>query len=137
MFTNTKRRFTVWYQRSINKIHKPGTSGPDIVLYKTAFSIFRFALKDPAAVLLSSPNNDRRMIKLEAKGIYIVLNRYTVEITNHNFSYHLELGPELMNKMLKMFDNKLQLTIDEEEAQFKDQRSLGLLNVLDIMVYGV
>jgi hypothetical protein len=137
MLTNTKRKFKVWYRRSITNVQNLSPHEPDTVLYKTAFSIFRIALKDPATVLLSSPSNEKRILKLEAKGIYIVLNRYTVEITNHNFSYHLELGPELMSKMLKMFDSKLQLIVDEEEAQFKDQRSLGLLNVLDIMVYGV
>lgn len=137
MLTNTKRKFSVWYRRSLNNLQKSGPSGPDVILYKTAFSIFRIALKDPTAVLLSSPITEKRILKLETKGIYIVLNRYTVEITNHNFSYHLELGPEMMNKMLKMFDSKLQTILDEEEAQFKDQRSLGLLNVLDIMVYGV
>lgn len=137
MFTYLKRRIAVGYSRSLQSLQNKKLEGPDTILYKTAFSVFRLALKDPSSILLSSRIDEKRIIKLESKGIYIVLNRYTIEITNHSFSYHLELGPEMMSKMLKMFDNKLQIMLEEEEAQFKDQRSLGLLNVLDSMVYDV
>jgi len=38
-----------------------------------------------------------------------------------------------MVKLHKMFDAKLRELVDSEEAQFKDQRSVGLLSVLDIL----
>lgn len=137
MLTQIRRKLSVGYRKSLRSIQNSKIKGPDAVLYKTAFSIFRLALREPSTVLLTSTLAEKRILKLESKGIYIVLNRYTIEITNHNFSYHLELGPEMMGKMLKMFDSKLEALLEEEEAQFKDQRALGLLNVLDTMVFDV
>lgn len=135
MLSRLRKKLSVKFQRGLQKAQNKRFEGPDAVLFKTAFSIFRIALKDPSAVLYSSRTEDERFIKLESKGIYVVINRYTVEITNHNFSYHLELGPEVMGKMVKMFDNKLRSQLEEEEAQFKDQRAVGLLNVLDVLSY--
>ncbi len=135
MLSRLRKKLSVKFQRSLQKAQNKRFEGPDAVLFRTAFTIFRIALKDPSAVLHSSNIDEKRLIKLESRGIYVVLNRYTIEVTNHNFSYHLELGPDSMNKMTRMFDNKLRRLLEEEEAQFKDQRAVGLLNVLDVLSY--
>jgi len=132
MLSRYKKRLAVWYSRSLTPLVTSDKYSADKILISTASSIFRIAVKDPSAKLLYSPIESKRIIKLENKGMFIVLSSYVIEITNHNFSYHLELG-QVMVKLHKMFDTKLRELVDSEEAQFKDQRSVGLLSVLDIL----
>lgn len=133
MLARYRKRLAVKFTRSISRLGKDSRFSPDAILARTAASIFRISIKDPAAKLLYSPGNAKRLIRLEHKGMYIVLDSYIIEITNHSFSYHLELGPDVMNRLTRMFDTKLRVMMEEEEAQFKDQRSVGLLGVLDIV----
>jgi hypothetical protein len=133
MLSRYRKRLAVWYSRSLTPLVTSDKYSADKILISTASSIFRIAIKDPTSKLLYSPIESKRIIKLEDKGMFIVLSSYVIEITNHNFSYHLELGHEVMVKLHKMFDAKLRELVDSEEAQFKDQRSVGLLSVLDIL----
>ena len=133
MLARYRKRLAVWYSRSLTPLVTSDKYSAEKILVSTASSIFRIAVKDPSSKLLYSPVERKRIIKLEDKGMFIVLSSYVIEITNHNFSYHLELGHEVMAKLHKMFDAKLKELVDNEEAQFKDQRSVGLLSVLDIL----
>jgi hypothetical protein len=133
MLARYRKKLAVWYSRSLSPLVTSDKYSAEKILVSTASSIFRIAVKDPSSKLLYSPIESKRIIKLEDKGMFIVLSSYVIEITNHNFSYHLELGHEVMSKLNKMFDAKLKELVDGEEAQFKDQRSVGLLAVLDIL----
>lgn len=99
--------------------------------YKTATSIFRFALRDDSADLLLRPVNNSRIIKLEDKGMSIVLEKNYLQIINHTFSYQLDIPYEMWEKLSKLFDIKLDSIVSKEEQAIVSQVTTGLTKVLE------
>jgi hypothetical protein len=63
--------------------------------------------------------------------MYIILEKSLLEITNHQYSYHLEISFELYTKLNKAFDKKLDDLSSEHEKQITTQMSEGLRKVLN------
>ena len=103
---------------------------PITKVHQTASSIFRISLKDPNAELILMPVANKRIIKLERKGLYIKLERYSMSITNHKYNYVTEVPYELYGKLTKMFDNKMDEDYTNEEQQMMNQLEVGIENVL-------
>jgi hypothetical protein len=100
--------------------------------HKTSASIFRLALRNENDIeLLLNPVKDRRIISMPGKGVYIVLEKTLLEITNHTFSYHLEIGFDLYTRLSKLFDIKLSKMRDEYEKDIVNQMDIGLKKVLE------
>ena len=76
------------------------------------------------------PIKDKRILKIDKKGMYITLQKTILEITNHQFSYHIEIGFGLYTKLSKSFDKKLDDLSSEHEKQITTQMSEGLRKVL-------
>lgn len=97
-------------------------------------AIVRMALRNDDSELLLMPLKEKRIIKLDTHGLYIQLHKSTVEITNHKFNYYLELNFRLSNKLIKMFDAKLDARIQLDEFLRMNQIEIGLNNVLQSMI---
>jgi hypothetical protein len=78
------------------------------------------------------PVANKRMVKIEKKGLYIVLQHSLLEITNHKYSYHLEINFDMYTKLSRLFDQKLELNHQVEEEMINDQLNGGLKKVLDL-----
>lgn len=101
--------------------------------HQLSASIFRKALREKDAELILMPVANKRIIKLEKQGLYIVLQHSLLEITNHKYSYHIEINYELYNKLSKMFDQKLDIDLRKEEEVINNQLHGGLRKVFDLL----
>jgi hypothetical protein len=95
-----------------------------------AASIFRLSLKDEKAELLLMPIQNKRILKLDHKGTYIVLEPTHVSITNHQYSYMIEMSFKLVQKLANMFDRKLDESRSVQERAILNQIDTGLSNLL-------
>ena len=105
---------------------------PSTDTHLTAASIFRRALRDRSVELILMPVANKRIIKVERKGLYIVLQHSLLEITNHKYSYHLEINYDMYTKLSRLFDQKLENSFDAEEQMINEQLNGGLKKVLDL-----
>ena len=98
---------------------------------KYAASIFRLSLKDPDAELLSMPIQKKRILKLNHKGSYYIIEDSRMSLINHKYSYIIELSYSLKEKLIKMFDKKLDTTRYKQEETILNQIDSGLLTILE------
>jgi hypothetical protein len=104
---------------------------PITTSHQKAASIFRISLKDNNAKLILMPVTNKRIIKIEKKGLYIKLERYSLSIINHKYSYIVELPYEVYDKLSKMFDDRVDNYYSKEEQQILNQLELGISKVLE------
>jgi hypothetical protein len=107
---------------------------PITKVHQTSASIFRIALKDVNSELILMPVANKRIIKLEKKGLYIKLEKYSISITNHKYNYITEIPYELYEKLVKMFDTKMDTDYEQEEQQMISQLEVGIENVLKSLI---
>jgi hypothetical protein len=128
--TSFKRRIQIHLARCIRKIYNNENLYPNDTI-RTSASIFRLVLRDKDAEFILMPVKDKRILKIDKKGMYITLQKTILEITNHQFSYHIEIGFNLYTKLSKSFDKKLDDLSSEHEKQITTQMSEGLRKVLN------
>jgi hypothetical protein len=128
--TSFKRRIQIHLARRIRKIYNNENLYPNDTI-RTSASIFRLVLRDKDAEFILMPIKDKRILKIDKKGMYITLQKTILEITNHQFSYHIEIGFNLYTKLGKSFDKKLDDLSSEYEKQITTQMSEGLRKVLN------
>jgi len=129
--TSFIRRMQIRLARRIRKTLNASDTTQHNETSRLAGSIFRLSLRDKNAELLLMPVKDKRIIKIEKRGMYIVLEKSLLEITNHQYSYHLEISFELYTKLNKAFDKKLDELSSEQEKAIVSQMSDGLRKVLN------
>lgn len=99
----------------------------------TASSIFRKALRNRSAELSIIPTANKRVIKIEREGLYILLQHTLLEITNHKYSYHLEINYNMYLNLSRMFDQKLEYICKIEEEAINNQLNERLKKVLKLI----
>jgi hypothetical protein len=80
------------------------------------------------------PIADKRIIKLEKQSLYIKLERFNISITNHKYNYMVEIHYNLYEKLVKMFDTKIDNNYSQEEKQLINQLENGIENVLKTLI---
>lgn len=98
--------------------------------HKVAASIFRLSLRDKNADLLFRPSKSKRIVKLDDRGVYIVLTKTMLEITNHSYSFAIEIPFKRYEQLSSMFDRKFDEMVAKEEGNVVSQVSEGLNKVL-------
>jgi hypothetical protein len=98
-----------------------------------AGTIFRLCTKSPSAELLIMPVRNKRIIKLEDRGTYLVLETGNLSITNHKFSYHVEISPDLTTRLARVFDSQLDTLRAQQEKAILNQMEIGLKEVLQTL----
>lgn len=126
------RRLKVRFTRFWKNIHAD-RSFPTDTTHQLASSIFRKALREKDVELILMPVTNKRIVKLEKKGLYIVLQHSLLEITNHKYSYHIEINYETYGKLQKLFDQRLDIDLRAEEEAINEQLHGGLKKVFDIL----
>jgi hypothetical protein len=107
---------------------------PVTKVHQTAASIFRIALKDSNAELILMPVACKRIIKIEKKGLYIKLEKFSISVTNHKYNYVVEIPFDLYTKLFKMFDAEMDGNHYLEEQQMISQLEVGIDNVLKSII---
>ena len=126
LIRNNKFRITKWWK----KLNDSPTSIITTKTHSTAASIFRIALKNKESELILMPITDKRIIKVEKKGLYIKLEKFSISITNHKYNYMIEIPYTLYEKLVKMFDTKMDNDYNYEEKLMMSQLEVGIDNVL-------
>lgn len=125
------RRLKIKFTRFWRNLHAD-KAYPSTDAHLTASSIFRRALRDRNVELILMPVANKRIVKVEKKGLYIVLQHSLLEITNHKYSYHLEINYDMYTKLSRLFDQKLETNFKVEETMINEQLNGGLKKVLDL-----
>jgi hypothetical protein len=99
-------------------------------MHNIAFTIFRIALKNSKSELILMPIASKRIIKIDKQGLYIKLEKFSISITNHKYNYMIEIPYDLYEKLVKMFDSKIDNNYYQEENQMLSQLEVGIENVL-------
>lgn len=100
---------------------------------RVAATIFRMCAKSVDAELLIMPVRNKRIVKLEDRGTYLVLETGNLSITNHKFSYHVEISPDLTTRLARVFDSRLDALRAEQEKAILNQMEIGLKEVLQTL----
>jgi hypothetical protein len=128
------RNLKVKFRKKWKALNDNPKDFPITKVHQTAASIFRISLKDPNAELILMPVANKRIIKLEKKGLYIKLERYSMSVTNHKYNYVTEIPYEVYDKLTKMFDTKMDNDYAQEEQQMINQLEVGIDNVLKSII---
>ena len=126
LIRNNKFRITKWWK----KLNDSPTSIITTKTHSTAASIFRIALKNKESELILMPIANKRIIKVEKEGLYIKLERFSISITNHQYNYMIEIPYTLYEKLVNMFDTKMDNDYNYEEQVMMSQLEVGIDNVL-------
>jgi hypothetical protein len=126
LFRNTKFKIKKWW----NKLHSSPTTVIMTQTHSSAASIFRVALKSEESELIFMPVVGKRIIKMEKHGIYIKLEKFSISIINHQYNYMVEIPYLLYEKLITMFDNKMDTDYQEEEKIMMNQIEVGIDKVL-------
>jgi len=132
--SNFLRNIKFKIKKKWKSINDSPNTFPITKVHQVAASIFRIALKDPNSELILMPVANKRIIKLEKKGLYIKLEKYSLSITNHKYNYITEIPYELYEKLTKMFDTKMDNAHEQEEQQMINQLEVGIENVLKSII---
>ena len=126
LIRNNKFRITKWWK----KLNDSPTYIITTKTHSTAASIFRIALKNKESELILMPIANKRIIKVEKEGLYIKLERFSISITNHQYNYMIEIPYTLYEKLVNMFDTKMDNDYNYEEQVMMSQLEVGIDNVL-------
>ena len=126
LIRNNKFRITKWWK----KLNDSPTSIITTKTHSTAASIFRIVLKNKESELILMPIANKRIIKVEKEGLYIKLERFSISITNHQYNYMIEIPYTLYEKLVNMFDTKMDNDYNYEEQVMMSQLEVGIDNVL-------
>lgn len=88
--------------------------------YKETFGICHRLISHPESVLLISPISGKRYIKSEDSQIFIVIQRDTIDIVNHTYSYSIKVnGTNLYEKIARIFDAEVESRREEMESEIR------------------
>jgi hypothetical protein len=89
--------------------------------------IFRNVLRHPNSVYEIAPLSSHRLIENKKLGIFVILDDKKITIINHVCYYsNIPLTDRDWNKMIKMYDNKVQLNRMMRIEQMKSQVEYSL-----------
>lgn len=126
LFKRLGLRFYISYKRMFARNIKDYTSNE-----VKSSAIFRKLVTHPNSVFLIAPLSQKRYIKNEKLGIFILLSDLRLNITNHVYNYDIDVNEDLSKKLQSMFDNKVELVRLELEKEMQSQIQHSLLKILD------
>ena len=71
-------------------------------------AICRRLISHPDSKFLIAPLSNKRYIKNDPLGMFIVLSDNQINITNHVYNYDVNVSSVISNKLDTMFDNKVE-----------------------------
>lgn len=96
----------------------------------SAYLICKKLVEKPDVVLLMSPISGKRYIKLDNEQIFVIISTNHVQIINHVYSYTIPMEGRMLNKILDVFDHKMEEMRNkmEDEITCNIQRSLNQIS---------
>jgi hypothetical protein len=94
-------------------------------------AICRKLISHPDSTFLIAPLSQKRYIKNDSLGVFIVLSNNRINITNHIYNYDVNLTQIISDKLNNMFDNKVESLRLEFETEIKSQIKHSLTTILE------
>jgi hypothetical protein len=117
-----KVRFRKW-----NRNHKV-FKAPEIVngYENISCAIVRKMISHPDSKFTIAPLSEKRYIVNKTVDIFVIIEDGKVEITNHIYHYVVSLGEIDINKIKKLYDQK----VEDERLAYEDQIKSQITNTL-------
>ena len=116
----------LWYRNSFYKNVKSSEDNE-----KICTAICRKLINHPDSKFLIAPLSEKRYIKNEKLGIFILLNGLRLNITNHIYNYDIDICEGLFDKLSSIFDEKVEKIRLEFEIEMQGQIQHSLSKILD------
>lgn len=94
-------------------------------------AIFRKLINHSESTFLIAPLSDKRYIKNETLGIFILLFNSKLSITNHIYNYDIDICDGLFEKLSTIFDEKVEKIRSEFEIEMQGQIQHSLSKILE------
>lgn len=93
-------------------------------------AICRKLIAHPDSTFLIAPLSQKRYIKNDSLGVFIVLSNNRINITNHVYNYDVNLNQTISDKLNGIFDKKVETLRLEFETEIKSQIKHSLTTIL-------
>jgi hypothetical protein len=97
-------------------------------------AICRRLISHPDSKFLIAPLSNKRYIKNDPLGMFIVLSDNQINITNHVYNYDVNVSSVISNKLDTMFDNKVESLRLSFELEMKSQIKHSLTTILEKLI---
>ena len=134
MWQNTFHNFKRGLQKMYIHLHRK-FSLPDSLSARSeheieCLSICKRLIKMEDSILLMTPLTDKRYIKNEQLGIYVIMEKHHVQVINHIYSYNVVLGEKAWNKLISFYDDEIEKRRIEFEKEITANIKHSLKNIL-------
>ena len=93
-------------------------------------AICRKLINHPDSTFLIAPLSQKRYVKNESLGMFIILSDNRINITNHVYNYDIMVPSSLLDKLNTMFDNKVEDSRQKFESEMRNQIRHSLTTIL-------
>lgn len=94
-----------------------------------AINICRKLITRPETLLLLTPLSNKRYIKNDTSGIFVILEGRSIKVINHVYSYVVFLEEKSWNKITNFFDNEVENRREEFEKEITSNIRHSLQNI--------
>jgi hypothetical protein len=114
-----KRIYVKWLKW--NRTYKTDNDNKVSETEKICMSITRSLIVHSESKFLLAPLSGKRYIKNEEKGLFIIIDRGTISLTNHVYHYDVNLTERNWERLIKMYDGKVETIRQEYEDEIMSQ----------------
>ena len=123
------KRFRLKIYLKFKSISRTNMSSIDENEIKSS-AICRKLISHPDSTFLIAPLSQKRYIKNDSLGVFIVLSNNRINITNHVYNYDVNLTQTISDKLNNIFDKKVEGLRLEFETEIKSQIKHSLTTIL-------
>ena len=97
---------------------------------KITVEICKKLISDPDSKLTFAPISNKRFIKNEKMGIYVIMEKYNVQVINHIYSYSITLGDKSWGKLIDFYNQEIEKRRNQFESEIRSNIKHSLKNIL-------
>jgi hypothetical protein len=106
-----------------------GTKNVKSQFENESISICHKLIRDPQSTLIMSPLSGKRYIESKNHHIHITIEQNLLTITNHQYSYHVDIFGKAYSRIQKIFDSELNNRCNEYENEIYSNIKHSLTNI--------
>ena len=96
---------------------------------RDALNICRKLISRPETLLLLTPISNKRYIKNDDSGIFVILEGRSIKVINHVYSYVVFLEDKSWNQITSFFDNEVENRRESFEKEITSNIRHSLQNI--------
>lgn len=127
------KRLKIKLYSKIKRASTPGRSEYSESEMKSS-AICRRLINQPDSIFLIAPLSNRRYIRNERLGMFLILSDNRINITNHIYNYDISVPFALSDKLRKMFDSKVEGARMKFEKEMHSQIQHSLTTILEKLI---